>query len=228
MTSQKTKNRITSIGLELEGGWHTNPPGLKHDGSVQGLLSSFRGEICSDPLPSLEEADSWLRTYYPQETNNTCGFHVHVGLPSLHYSRLMDENFNNLFLQSMENFWEKYRGQAGFDLFRSRLDGQNAFCQKIFRPEQQLWRTESYGDRGSLPRYSQLNFCFGRHGTLECRLFPCFSNVEHSVEGMHTFVDSINAFLASCKPAKAASFSITSSDLESTATGGPVHVATNT
>lgn len=226
MEKQKLKNRITSIGLELEGGWLANPPGLKHDGSVQGLESPYRGEVCSTPFTTLEEADAWLRLLYPQETNNTCGFHVHVGLPALHYSRLMDENFNNLFLQAMEDFWSKYRGQAGFDLFRSRLDGQNIYCQKVFRPEQQLWRVEAYGARDSLPRYSQLNFCFGRHGTLECRLFPCFANVEHSIEGMHLFIDSINNFLASCKPSKALAFSFTTSDLGVSSTNDPVHVAT--
>lgn len=211
------KNRVSSIGLEVEGGWTEGRPGIKHDGSVQELRSPYRGEMCSNPPhKNLDEAEQWLRENYPNEVNNTCGFHVHVALPPLHYSRLMDEQFNNKFLLSMEDFWNRYRGQPGFDQFRSRLDGQNQYCQKIFRPEEQLWRTEAYGDRSRLPRYSQLNYCFGRHGTMECRLFPCFERVEHSIEGMRAFVNSINEYLATCKPAKPLHVSVSLDEIEET------------
>lgn len=217
------KNRVDTIGLELEGGWDVNPSGLKHDGSVQGLHSAFRGEVASRPLKSIADAEQWLRDYYPQEVNNTCGFHVHVGIQPLHYMRLMCDEFNSKFLSSMEDFWNRYRGSAGFDLFRSRLDGQNAYCQKIFRPEQQLFRMEAYGDRGVQPRYSQLNFCFGRHGTLECRLFPCFPSVEHSIAGMKAFITAINEFLVTCPPARPIHVSVNMEDV----TGrGPLSVAT--
>lgn len=224
-----TKNRVSSIGLEVEGGWENPPAGFKHDGSVQGLrVCPNRGEVASRPLADVAAGEAWLRENYPQEVNNTCGFHVHVCLPAIHYSRLMDENFNQKFLLSMEDFWNRYRGQPGFDLFRSRLDGQNQYCQKIFRPEQQLWRTEAYGDRNSHPRYSQLNFCFGRHGTMECRLFPCFENVEHSIDGMKTFIDSINEFLATCKATKPIEFSMTTDEIESHVVNHPTRVRTVT
>ena len=220
-----TKNRIKSIGLELEGGWEVSPRGLKHDGSVQGLNAAHRGEVCSPPMETYALAEQWLRDNYPQEVNNTCGFHVHVALPALHYSRLMDPQFNEKFLFSMEDFWNRYRGQPGFDLFRSRLDGQNQYCQKIFRPEEQLWRTEAYGDRTRLPRYSQLNYCFGRHGTMECRLFPCFPSVTHSIEGMKAFVDSINDFLATCKPEKPVEGSVTVDEVEAMTISRPRGIA---
>lgn len=208
------KNRISSIGLELEGGWDGANVHLKRDGSVvfSSPMPTYVGEVASPPIATSTEATSWLRNNYPQHVNNTCGFHVHVCLPPLHYSRLMDENFNNKFLGDMELFWSKYRGQPGFELFRYRLEGQNRYCQKVFRPEQQLWQTAAYGDLGSTPRYSQLNYCFGRHGTLECRLFPCFPSVEHSIEGMLAFVGSINSFLSTCKADRPIQFSVTGED----------------
>lgn len=206
------RNRVSSIGLELEGGWAQEPPGLKHDGSVRGV-EGVVGEICSRPFTTIAQAEAWLRQYYPQSVNSSCGFHVHVGLPSLHYSRLMDPDFNTKFLCAMEDFWSRYRAQPGFDQFRSRLDGQNRYCQKIFRPEEQLWQTAPYGDLNQLPRYSQLNFCFGRHGTMECRLFPCFPNVDHSVDGMKTFIASINEFLSTCKPERPLHMSITADEV---------------
>lgn len=207
------RNRVTSIGLELEGGWATEPPGLKHDGSVRGVIG-VTGEISSRAFSTVALAEEWMRRFYPQSVNSTCGFHVHVGLPPLHYSRLMDENFNLKFLAAMEDFWSRYRAQPGFDLFRTRLDGQNRYCQKNFRPEAQLWQTAPYGNLDQLPRYSQLNFCFGRHGTLECRLFPCFENVEHSIEGMKTFIASVNEFLATCKPERPLRLCLTSDEVD--------------
>lgn len=203
-------NRIKAVGLELEGGWSPAALGahsVKHDGSVRGLSDKFCiGEVCSPPITDEDaefpKAEAWLREHYPQTVNDSCGLHVHVSLPNLHYSRLMNEDFNNCFLNAMEDLWSRFRSEPAFDLFRSRLDGQNQYCQKIFRPEDQLWRREAYGDRGSLPRYSQLNYCYGRHGTMECRLFPCFPKVEHAVAAMKAFTGCINNFLATCGPEK--------------------------
>lgn len=213
------KNRISTFGLELEGGWDLAPRGLKHDGSVVGISAPHRGEVASPVIKTLAESEQWLRDNYPQEVNSSCGFHVHVGLAPLHYMRLMCEEFNSKFLVSMEDFWNRYRGASAFDLFRQRLDGQNAYCQKVFRPEQQLWRMEAYGDRSTAARYSQLNFCFGRHGTLECRLFPCFPSVSHSIEGMRAFANSINEFLATCAPARPIHFAV---HMEEETVGRPV------
>lgn len=220
-----TRNRVLSIGLEVEGGWANQPQGFKHDGSVQGLQQQFRGEVSSEPLKDLTAGEAWLRAHYPQEVNNTCGFHVHICLPALHYSRIMDTSFNEKFLSAMEEFWSRYRGQSGFDLFRTRLDGQNQYCQKIFRPEHQLWRQEAYGNRESHPRYSQLNYCFGRHGTMECRLFPCFEDVNHSIEGMKSFVNSVNEYLATCKPAKPVQVAITADEIEASIINRPTRVS---
>lgn len=219
------RNRITAIGLELEGGWTAVPPGpvfqdprepssgreiIKRDGSVR--LDSrdlLVGEVVSAPLPDTEAAIAWLRANYPQAGNNTCGFHIHISLPSLHYSRLMNEEFNNKFLASMEAFWDERRGNPGFDLFRSRLDGQNRYCQKIFRPEEQLWRTEHYGDHAVVPRYSQLNYCWGRHGTMECRLFPYFPKVADAIATVETFTGCVNSFLATVRPEAPYKFEVT-------------------
>lgn len=211
-------NRIKGIGLELEGGWvpRANLPEIRHDGSVQGIPNDRYnvGEISSAPLSTIEAAEAWLRENYPQTVHPSCGFHVHVSLPPLHYSRLMNESFNGCFLNAMEDFWTRFRSEPGFDLFRSRLDGQNQYCQKNFRPEHQLWRMEHYGDHRTLPRYSQLNFCYGRHGTMECRMFPCFPQVGHAVEATKTFINCINSYLATCPPEKPIVVKVEAEDAE--------------
>jgi len=219
------RNRITAIGIELEGGWTSVPPGpvfqdpndsnnrgeiIKRDGSVRLEGSDLLvGEVVSAPLTSVELAVAWMRANYPQAGNNTCGFHIHISLPSLHYSRLMNEDFNNKFLSAMEEFWARNRTAPGFDLFRSRLDGQNRYCQKIFRPEEQLWRTEHYGDHARVPRYSQLNYCWGRHGTMECRLFPYFPRISNAVGALECFTGCVNEFLATAKPDRPLKFDVT-------------------
>lgn len=214
-----------AVGLELEGAWNRAPGNLKHDGSVVGDFGELaKGEVCSEPLATIESAEAWLRNNYPDRVNETCGFHVHVSLPPLYYSRLMVEDFNKKFLSQMEDFWNCYRGQPGFDQFRSRLDGQNQYCQKRFVPEAQLFRTEAYGDRAALPRYSQLNYCFGRHGTLECRLFPCFPSVDHCIAGMKVFTSCINNFLATTKPEKPIIVSIKVNESE---VNHPVRLSSN-
>lgn len=197
--------RIQKIGLEVEGAWNPRA-GVdpKHDGSIRGLGNRglHVGELASAPLESLELAEAWLKDKYPDAVNDTCGFHVHVSLKPLHYSRIMHESFGLCFLNAMEDFWSRFRSEPGFDLFRQRLDGQNEYCQKIFRPEQQLFRREAYGDRATLPRYSQLNYCWSRHGTMECRLFPCFPKVGHAVEALRVFTNCIDAYLNTCQPEK--------------------------
>lgn len=203
-------NRIKAIGLELEGGWAAGTAAARkvhRDGSVQGIDGNHQaGEISSPPIPDFEKAERWLRDNYPQQVNESCGFHVHVSMDALHYSRLMNPGFEHVFLEAMEDFYSRFRGEPAFAQFRNRLDGQNQYCQKVFRPEDQLWRREQYGDRtgaNAHPRYSHLNYCWGRHGTMECRLFPCFPQVQHAVEGCKAFIDSINNFLATCPPEKA-------------------------
>jgi hypothetical protein len=202
-------NRIDAIGLELEGGWAETSRArrlVKHDGSVRGIDGNHvAGEVNSPPLSDFAACEAWLRENYPQQVNESCGFHVHVSLKPLHYSRIMNPGYEPVFLEAMEDLYTRFRGEPAFAQFRERLDGQNQYCQKIFRPEDQLWRREPYGDRvgaHALPRYSQLNYCWGRHGTMECRLFPCFPQVQHAIEACKSFIDSINNFLATCPPEK--------------------------
>lgn len=224
-------NRISAIGLELEGGWSSGTPGfelVKRDGSVTGISGDkYRvGEVCSKPIKEWEDAEKWLRSNYPNSVNETCGFHVHVSLPPLHYSRLMNPGFEGCFLNAMEDFWSRFRAEPGFNLFRSRLDGQNQYCQKVFRPEDQIWRKEHYGERtglSALPRYSQLNFCYGRHGTMECRLFPCFPQINHSVEAAKVFTECINSYLSTCPAETATKITV---EVDMPEPRGPVALAT--
>lgn len=210
------RNRILSIGVELEGGWRANagPTDIRHDGSLKNLEDVRVGEVSCNPLVTTREVADWMRANYPHKVNETCGFHVHVALNKLNYSRLMERSFNDMFYQRMGLFVERNRDKPGFALLATRLAGINQYCQKLhskpeLTPENQLFLREQYG----LSRYAALNFCFGRHGTLECRVFPCFPNVEDSVAGMEVFCEIVNTFLAQCSPEKPVSVSLSEKDI---------------
>ncbi len=222
------KGRIKTWGLELEGGWmdtsipkHTTQ--LHADGSVRNLSSDCPhvGEIASPVISSAETARRWLIRHYPDSVNDSCGFHIHIGVSLLNYTRLMDEDFHKFYLKQMNEFYEEHKGERGFDLFKYRLDGKNIYCQKKFRPEEQLQRTEAYGPRRTHPRYSQLNYCWARHGTMECRVFPCFPRAASSVAAFTAFTDCVNTFLARATPEEPLRTVVRVSDLENNHTLQP-------
>lgn len=183
---------------------------LHHDGSVRGLSAGLAvGEVASPPLNTMQEVRQFIREYYPDEVNSSCGFHVHMSFSRLNYSRLTHCDFWNLFQTRMDKFANEIREHPGRDLLVSRLAGHNEYCQKNFRPEEQFWRTEQYGDRDRHPRYSQLNYCYDRHGTMECRVFPCFPRSETSILAFDALTGCVNAFLSRCRPERSHTLIIT-------------------
>lgn len=160
-----------------------------------------------------------MRLNYPHAVNETCGLHVHVGLNRLNYSRLMERPFFDLFYQRMERFARSLGEEPGAGLLLDRLAGNNRYCRRNFVPERQVFMQEHYGEA----RYAALNFCYGRHGTLECRVFPCFPNVEHSISGMETFCDIVNTYLSQCAPEKPVTVLLTEKDIPQDQQPKPIH-----
>lgn len=198
------RRRIKAVGVELEGGWDRRPPAEMHrDGSVT-VDAPIVGEISSPPIPDFSTAEEWMRANYPHRVNSSCGLHVHVSTNELNYGRLMEPEFAQFFECRMAEFLSQglADNRPGFDLLRQRFQGLNRYCQKKFIPEQQLFMTDRYGDVNTHPRYAQLNFCYIRHGTLECRLFPCFPNVDDGVAAVKAFYDTVFDYLGQFKSTK--------------------------
>jgi len=205
-TARPKRRRIRGVGIEIEGGWDSPPPSqVKRDGSVFRDESRYRyqGEVVSEPHDTLDTALPWLRSNYPPHVDHTCGLHVHVSVSELNYSRLMEPEFEQFFNEEIEKFLQAglASGAPGYDLLQSRFRGENLYCQKKFRPEQQLWLNDAYGDRNTHPRYSQLNFCYRRHGTVECRLFPAFPDVNDAVKAVEMFYETVRSYLRKFGPA---------------------------
>lgn len=198
------RRRIKAIGVELEGGWDSPPPNELHrDGSVT-VNANYVGEVSSSPLHDLAAMETWVRANYPTRVNNSCGLHVHLSTNELNYSRLMEPEFNQFFEGRMAEFLSigLASGRPGYDLLRQRFQGLNQYCQKKFIPAQQLFLKDRYGDTATHPRYAQLNFCYGRHGTLECRMFPCFPSVDDGVAAVKSFYSTVFDYLGQFKSTK--------------------------
>tara|TARA_R110002020_G_scaffold1019_6_gene5190 strand:+ start:2211 stop:3137 length:927 start_codon:yes stop_codon:yes gene_type:complete len=136
--------------------------------------STVDGEAVS-PIMSVGEAVSWLKQIdsYVMNSNRSCGHHLHFGgFTPEEYSWLMEEEFNDFFLEGMRR-WGKARHINEDSAFWNRLSGNNSFCKREFRPTVQ----RSMTDKGS-DRYTQLNFCWSLHKTLEVRLLPVFRKKE--------------------------------------------------
>lgn len=249
----KAKNRIALIGVELEGGWTSLPPGvnLVHDGSVRNLvpppssggpsytadqieamvqdrlsratrgrgLSTRQvqqverdvrsmvaqelrggvplqtGEIPSPVMPP-SEVGVWMRRYYPQAVNGTCGLHVHMSFESaLHYQRLMVPSYQATILDYVGK-WAKEEGLKKDHPIWNRLSGDSRYCQHKFWPDHQVrTRAKDHDQQREGHRYTVINFCYLSNGTVECRLLPMMETADQGVRAVQRVLDITNAFL---------------------------------
>lgn len=196
-------NYIKRIGLELEGGWSSRPPGaeMRRDGSVDlsGSDAQVVGEISSPPYARIETAEEWLIANHPRYTNQTCGFHIHISTETDGlYCRLMCREFFDKFCAAYQAWGDEHLTAQMPErrLFLDRLAGRNRYCLRDFKPDDQAaYQPGVHGDEQRQHRYCLLNYCYKMHGTMESRLLPMFKAPSLSVSAMHCFVNTINSFL---------------------------------
>jgi hypothetical protein len=204
----KTRNRVRRIGIELEGGWTKLPPGTKltHDGSVVfqpdelvppigGPVIKMGGELPSPPL-EMEMWMAWMKQFYPHKVNATCGMHVHLSFrTALTYQRLMTASYPATLIAYV-TAWAKDEKLDKTHPLWPRLRGESEYCQHIFSADDQVRSTGKDHDRHRRGhRYSVVNYCYGRHSTLECRLLPMMTTVEQSISAIQNVIDITNAYL---------------------------------
>lgn len=196
-------NRIYRIGIELEGGWIKLPTGtkaLEHDGSVIiergiGEPQLHIGELANGPMTMLEW-EAWLRSHYPQRVNGTCGMHVHLSpRTALSYSRLMCPEYPGTVVAYVKK-WAEREGLVKDHPIWPRLRGKSVFCQHLYMADDQIRNTNKDHNRERLGhRYTVINYCHGRHGTIECRLLPMMDTADQSQRLIQELVDITNGFL---------------------------------
>ena len=188
---------IDKVGIELEGGWlasHALPASARTvgDGSVHVLGQwGHHGEVVSTPMASIEEAEAYMLAAYPDGHNASCGMRAHVSFKKMNdYSRLLTTEFWNYFTARM-NEWGARTRLPQSPLFWSRLAGLNRYCEKAFRPDVQAQARHKSGER-----YTQLNYCFKFHGTIECRLAPVFKQPRIAISFIKELCAIYESFLA--------------------------------
>ena len=154
--------------------------------------SDLIGEIASAPLLK-KEVKNWILSNYPDQTNSTCGIHVHLSFCSdVDYSQLMTHEFYDYFLAKMEKWGNKNKINEGSAFWR-RLEG-STYCNKKFIPDQQTYNN---GDR-----YTHINYCYSKYGTLEIRLLPAFQKSCLAVSAVREIIKIVNEYLRQHKAQK--------------------------
>lgn len=205
---ERARNRIHRIGIELEGGWTKLPRGCKpvRDGSIHLDRHPLRtqmiaiGEVPSTPM-SLDPRDPihwipWLRTFYPQLVNETCGMHVHLSFrTALTYARLMSPNYPSTIVAYMTK-WAASEKLGKDHPIWPRLEGKSEYCQHLFHADDQVILTgKDYDHHRKGHRYTVVNYCFGRLSTVEHRLLPMMDTPDQAVRAIQELIDVTNAYL---------------------------------
>lgn len=186
------------IGIEVEGRFN-DLRGMKRKADELSATYSGDGSIHSsyetsaEPYEfktrpgSLRVALEQLVAFFPDETDRSCGMHVHMSFPQDCLTLLQTEAFYAFF----KTRWEQWGARMGLDRnseFFKRLRGENDYCN----PNHDVLYNMTTCDR-----YSQLNFSSWQgHKTLECRLLPMFRRSSLAVAAVQELVAIYEDFLA--------------------------------
>lgn len=199
--TQVRRSRIYQIGIELEGGWDKIPgeATIIRDGSVV-TPGRYVGELPSPPL-LLGELPKWLKTYYPQHVNDTCGMHVHLSFNNnaFLYQQLMTEAYPATIVAEMKKWATIYLSEAHH--IWPRLLDQNRYCRHRYYADQQAFTQNKDHSQTRLGnRYTVVNYCWGRQRTVECRLLPMMDTSDKAYEIIQELINITEKFL--CATAK--------------------------
>jgi hypothetical protein len=196
---------INLIGIEIEGNYlRSNDLRLSaiynrhNDGSILEEYSFCASEYVSKPC-NLEQAIEFINDCYPDNINNSMGFHIHLSVQTIdEYSLLMTKEFYEYIKSAMFKFLETLKGTEDYLLLKKRLNGDNRFCYMVFNnPMQQIINTGYDGIR-----YSMLNFCFNKHKTFELRVLPMFKQKDNCIKALEFYYKVVNIYLKKHKTIK--------------------------
>lgn len=197
----KPFNRVKALGIELEGGWKTLPPGARLEGDASVFHNApqpglRQGELQLGPF-LLADLNKYMKKYYPSKVDETCGLHVHMSFESpLHYGLLADSpDYQETVLEYLYR-WAKENHLPEKHCIWDRLSGKSVYCQKEFWPYAQMTQARKDYDKARHGhRYTVIHYCHERNGTVECRVLPMMDNVDLGISAVRRLVDITNAYL---------------------------------
>jgi hypothetical protein len=149
----------------------------RRDGSVD-TRAQWDGEIACGPF---KVGDLWpdrLATIWPNEVNDTCGMHVHLGCrtPDV-YARFMTPAFEHHLIDWLKRWAREHRIVE--PQFWSRIYGRNYYCQRGFSGD-----VQANNSRKSELRYRVCNYTWLHKGTLEIRVLPMFASMPIAIDAI--------------------------------------------
>ena len=133
-----------------------------------------------------KEITQIIRDNFPDFTNDSCGGHLHISFKDERfYSLCMSKDYWVGLLTKMKLFAENCDPIDKNKLLH-RIRGSH-YCKAHFTPEKQIWEE---GDR-----YTQINYCHNRYGTLEIRLLPMFEDKHTHIEAVKLVLDYTSDFI---------------------------------
>ena len=192
---------IDKVGVEIEGGWaswnHIDY-NLSSDMSIKAAAFTPEvkalGELISQPFSTMDELFVFMDKFWPIEGPECCGFHVHFSLKNINsYITCMDKKFYDEFIAKIIQWGNEYPCKN--KLFWGRLENKNRFTRNVFNADKQVFLKQKQEDR-----YSHLNFCYSLHKTIECRLFPTFSEPETAKSAVIALLTHVEDYLKKNPP----------------------------
>ena len=194
---------IKRVGIELEGLFLSQNRNANYhgDGSVvfRNEDGGFVGEVVSEPM-GIGTVNDWVLNNYPDQINNTCGCHIHVSFNSnMDYMNTMTQNFYDYFIDGMEKWGNEMKIKPNSQ-FWLRLEGKNQYCKRMPKDNTVLIaECQKRGSDYNADRYYQLNHCWSKHKTLECRLLPIFKKPAITISGILEFLNICENFITQTK-----------------------------
>jgi hypothetical protein len=172
------------------GEWDDLTPEMQHAPKIKSKGAAYSGEVASPKLKNKKEIKNFIAKNYPDNTDWSCGLHIHISFDSLiKYAGIMTKSFHEQFMSMMNKFGDKY-GYSDTETeynFWARFKGDNSYCQKSFAP---------------LPfqaaKYTMMNFSAFKHDrrTFECRAFPAFASKEVAYKAIESYLNLVDSYLA--------------------------------
>jgi hypothetical protein len=200
----EVKNRVTGVGIELEGAWDKLPKGMTditRDGSLDVWrhppTAMHKGEIPSPVLKVGDQVKDWLTTFYPTYSNHErCGMHVHLSVAdNFRYQQLMSPEYMDTALFYLTE-WAKDEGFGLTHWIWRRLNGEIEYCKKVFDADAQVRaRAKDFDHHREGNRYTAMNYPWARFRTVECRVLPMMNDAEQANRAVSKLIDITNKFL---------------------------------
>ena len=166
------------------------------DGECQGCdrdrSHNISGEYVTTPnkidefiMGSNSKFEKIVTENYPTKTNITCGGHFHLSVkhPFL-WGIIANKELWISLKKALSKWGKKHLSDAGYKNLMARIKGERQYCVNAWYGEQQL-------SRENTDRYTHLNFCVDRHGTMEIRILPMFQYAKTYIKAVKYIINYI-------------------------------------